>query len=228
MTPRSIDTPGVIDRVSSLFRGHPTLIQGFNTFLPPGYRIECLGGEGDERGLITVITPSGTVSQIAGQFSAGLAALPGNAAAAAGGSAAQAAAGQDSAPAGNNAPPASAAAPQGGAQPPVPYAHPPHHGTSPAPSGHQGQQPAGAAPPHGQPQPAGGARPFPGQHDASAGRTTPQVEFNHAINYVNKIKNRFSNDPETYKQFLEILQTYQKEQRPIQDVRLLPFTSVVA
>jgi len=36
---------------------------------------------------------------------------------------------------------------------------------------------------------------------------------------VNKIKNRFSNDPETYKQFLEILQTYQKEQRPIQDVR---------
>lgn len=27
----SIDTPGVIDRVSSLFRGHPPLIQGFNT-----------------------------------------------------------------------------------------------------------------------------------------------------------------------------------------------------
>lgn len=50
-------------------------------------------------------------------------------------------------------------------------------------------------------------------------RNSPQVEFNHAINYVNKIKNRFSNDPETYKQFLEILQTYQKEQRPIQDVR---------
>lgn len=44
------------------------------------------------------------------------------------------------------------------------------------------------------------------------------VEFNHAINYVNKIKNRFSNDPETYKQFLEILQTYQKEQKPIQEV----------
>ena len=29
-----IDTPGVIDRVSSLFRNHPTLISGFNTFLP--------------------------------------------------------------------------------------------------------------------------------------------------------------------------------------------------
>ena len=36
----SIDTPGVIARVSSLFRGHPELIVGFNTFLPPGYKIE--------------------------------------------------------------------------------------------------------------------------------------------------------------------------------------------
>ena len=39
-----------------------------------------------------------------------------------------------------------------------------------------------------------------------------------AINYVNKIKNRFARDPETYKAFLEILQTYQKEGRAIQDV----------
>lgn len=45
------------------------------------------------------------------------------------------------------------------------------------------------------------------------------MEFNHAINYVNKIKNRFVDDPETYKTFLEILQTYQKETRPIQEVR---------
>ena len=30
----------MIDRVSTLFRGHPNLIMGFNTFLPPGYRIE--------------------------------------------------------------------------------------------------------------------------------------------------------------------------------------------
>lgn len=46
----------------------------------------------------------------------------------------------------------------------------------------------------------------------------PPVEFNHAINYVNKIKTRFAGDPSTYKVFLEILQTYQKEQRPIQEV----------
>ncbi|KAG6829244.1 hypothetical protein H0H87_012148 [Tephrocybe sp. NHM501043] len=57
-----IDTPGVIKRVSQLFNGHPILIQGFNTFLPAGYRIECTedlrGG-----GLITVTTPSGRQMQ---------------------------------------------------------------------------------------------------------------------------------------------------------------------
>jgi paired amphipathic helix protein Sin3a len=63
------------------------------------------------------------------------------------------------------------------------------------------------------------------------------VEFNHAISYVNKIKvssskrfsevdranmvnsqNRFASQPDIYKQFLEILQTYQRESKPIQDV----------
>jgi len=37
---QSLDTPGVIAKVSTLFRGHTDLIVGFNTFLPPGYRIE--------------------------------------------------------------------------------------------------------------------------------------------------------------------------------------------
>ncbi|MBE7181088.1 MAG: hypothetical protein INR71_07755 [Terriglobus roseus] len=44
------------------------------------------------------------------------------------------------------------------------------------------------------------------------------VEFNHAISYVNKIKNRFASQPDIYKQFLEILQTYQRESKPIQEV----------
>ena len=39
----SIDTPGVISRVSNLFKGHPDLIVGFNTFLPPGFKIELHG-----------------------------------------------------------------------------------------------------------------------------------------------------------------------------------------
>lgn len=57
------------------------------------------------------------------------------------------------------------------------------------------------------------------QQQAQAQAARPPMEFNHAINYVNKIKNRFVREPETYKAFLEILQTYQKEGRAIQDVR---------
>ena len=53
-----IDTPGVIERVSQLFAGNPGLIQGFNTFLPPGYKIEC--GTGDDPNSIRVTTPMGT------------------------------------------------------------------------------------------------------------------------------------------------------------------------
>ena len=37
---QTIDTPGVIKRVSELFRGHDNLILGFNLFLPPGFKIE--------------------------------------------------------------------------------------------------------------------------------------------------------------------------------------------
>lgn len=61
LTSFSIDTPGVIQRVSELFNGHPALIQGFNTFLPPGYRIEC--GTDDNPDAIRVTTPSGTMTQ---------------------------------------------------------------------------------------------------------------------------------------------------------------------
>ena len=45
-----------------------------------------------------------------------------------------------------------------------------------------------------------------------------QVGFNHAISYVNKIKTRFASQPDIYKQFLEILQTYQREQKQIAEV----------
>ncbi|GAB5037077.1 Hypothetical protein NocV09_06000010, partial [Nannochloropsis oceanica] len=37
---QEIDTPGVIQRVSTLFRGYNKLILGFNTFLPEGYKID--------------------------------------------------------------------------------------------------------------------------------------------------------------------------------------------
>ncbi|KAJ2170719.1 Transcriptional regulatory protein sin3, partial [Coemansia sp. RSA 532] len=54
----AIDTPGVIERVSRLFYGSMSLIQGFNTFLPPGYRIEC---SDDPAEGVRVTTPSGSI-----------------------------------------------------------------------------------------------------------------------------------------------------------------------
>jgi histone deacetylase complex regulatory component SIN3 len=47
---------------------------------------------------------------------------------------------------------------------------------------------------------------------------TGQMQQAHAIHYVTKIRNRFSNEPETYRSFLKILHTYQKEQKGIKEV----------
>ena len=46
----------------------------------------------------------------------------------------------------------------------------------------------------------------------------PQVEFVHAISYVNKIKSRFANDERVYKNFLEILNMYRKNLKTISQV----------
>lgn len=52
----------------------------------------------------------------------------------------------------------------------------------------------------------------------SAAAAAKTVEFDHAIMYVTNIKKRFANQPRTYHTFLEILHTYQKEQRGIKEV----------
>ena len=57
-----IDTPSVIKRVSHLFNGHPSLIQGFHTFPPVGYHNECSTDKHDSN-FITVTTLSGTTMQ---------------------------------------------------------------------------------------------------------------------------------------------------------------------
>lgn len=44
--------------MSQLFKGHPDLIMGFNTFLPPGYKIEVQTND-----MVNVTTP-GQVHQI--------------------------------------------------------------------------------------------------------------------------------------------------------------------
>uniref|UniRef100_H2YZP8 Paired amphipathic helix protein Sin3a n=1 Tax=Ciona savignyi TaxID=51511 RepID=H2YZP8_CIOSA len=125
---QSIDTPGVIARVSHLFNGHPDLIVGFNTFLPPGYKIEVM--------IKIHIWIEKTILSSDTNHRRSLIGL-------------------------NSV------------------------------STNQPQQTTNAA---GQP-----------------------VEFNHAINYVNKIKNRFQGQPDIYKAFLEILHKYQKEQRNVKD-----------
>ncbi|KAI8370605.1 uncharacterized protein BYT42DRAFT_538182 [Radiomyces spectabilis] len=201
---QAIDTPGVIERVSTLFKGYPALISGFNTFLPPGYRIEC-SVDAYERDIIKVTTPSGVTSTTHGEPLN----LPSDT------------------PMTADAPP----------PPPPPSHYYPHLSTSipyhPSSMSYDVTNrgtsrnvdpppiPAPLLPiyhhhtssPQAQPSQINGMS----ETDASSNRRVP-VEFNHAINYVNKIKNRFAADPEIYKQFLEILQTYQKEQKPIQEV----------
>ena len=53
-----IDTQGVIRRVSRLFSGHPNLINGFNTFLPPGFEVSVTGA------FIRIIEPGGDQTYI--------------------------------------------------------------------------------------------------------------------------------------------------------------------
>lgn len=55
-----IDTPGVIERVSTLFKGHTELIYGFNMFLPPGYKIEIHSdGHGCSVPVVSMPSPPG-------------------------------------------------------------------------------------------------------------------------------------------------------------------------
>lgn len=157
---QTIDTPGVINRVSNLFKGHPDLIVGFNTFLPPGYKIEVQANETisvQQPGQATMTIQHGVVQPL----------------------------------------------------PPPPPSHPPTNTSHSGPGSHHSyHQPS-------RPSPEVPASP---QHGSQAQQQASQpVEFNHAINYVNKIKNRFQGQPEIYKAFLEILHTYQKEQRNLKE-----------
>lgn len=175
---QSIDTPGVIDRVATLFRGHPSLIQGFNTFLPPGYRVECSLDPSDPT--IRVTTPMGTTTRLESNGNGSYDQWNGQ--------------GQP---------------PQGQQQ----------QQQQPAPPGAQVDQ---GYMPYGAPDQQSSMSHL--QAAANRGNVGAErksggpVEFNHAINYVNKIKTRFSHQPDIYKHFLEILQTYQREQKPIAEV----------
>jgi paired amphipathic helix protein Sin3a len=181
----SIDTPGVIERVSQLFNMHQDLIQGFNTFLPPGYRIDT-----NNDGSIVVRTPQGT----------------------------------------SHIPAYSPAQPSRVAQmvyhPNAPNAHSigmssqqaPYHISSanePAAPTMINQVGAGASltsPTIYPPQPGPSVMHEMGVQPprSSDPAVNSQIEFQRAIAYVNKIKNRFTGDPDTYKAFLELLGKFQQ------------------
>ncbi|KAF2163855.1 hypothetical protein M409DRAFT_68133 [Zasmidium cellare ATCC 36951] len=227
----AIDTPGVIGRVSTLFAGNPELIQGFNTFLPPGYRIEC--GTGDDPNAIRVTTPMGTTVQSMPQprplsrqegGQEGLRPANGTFTPQPGAQSAQMMFSPSGRPAGPAAPIQQHLSPMEAARQQEEQR-----------AIHQQEQRGVNSLQSAVSAAAGGtglrvgisprATPMPGQdaaaHDAAAQvglEKRGPVEFNHAISYVNKIKNRFASHPDIYKQFLEILQTYQRESKPIQDV----------
>uniref|UniRef100_A0A665TJ59 Paired amphipathic helix protein Sin3b n=1 Tax=Echeneis naucrates TaxID=173247 RepID=A0A665TJ59_ECHNA len=146
---QSIDTPGVINRVSQLFHGHPDLVLGFNAFLPPGYRIEV-----PKNGIAFLQTSEAK------------------------------AASSESLPSSTSA---------GPPEPPSRLSLPLTNRES------QNQATSSSVSP-------------------PASETSP-VEFDSAISYVNKIKNRFLDHPEIYRAFLEILHTYQKEQLEVKESR---------
>lgn len=210
---QSIDTPGVIERVSNLFTGHPELIVGFNTFLPPGYKIEVKSNDQGYSFQVQVSMPSSSpsVSTIVPTSSTphtiGIATGP------------------PSSVVVTSSKPISVSntfVPHGNTSVTVPstvVTVPPLSSPAlPNKAGHYKTtvqtKPSVQIPTHVV-TPQQEHVELPG-----AQQPTPQnqpVEFNHAINYVNKIKNRFQGQPEKYKRFLEILHTYQMEQRNLKE-----------
>ncbi|KAH7923892.1 hypothetical protein BV22DRAFT_1035800 [Leucogyrophana mollusca] len=185
-----IDTPGVIDRVSMLFHGNPYLIQGFNTFLPPGYRIEMSADPRDPN-VITVTTPLGTTTQSTNN--------------------------PDSfsrmTREGGGANRGSHSLANGSGHPSQPMSR------SITPFQHSLTQPSfeSFSPGFQVPSTTAAASFLGNLSNRNAVDNKSAGEFNHAIQYLNKIKARYSDDPDIYKQFLEILQTYQKEQKHLHD-----------
>lgn len=301
---QAIDTPGVIGRVSALFEGHPELIVGFNTFLPPGYKIErdsnnqvqvsmpsttyILPNTSSSSTLSTVVaavaaagaTGGATVGPILHHSSSSGATLVANRSAhthplvvansnssstrsntssttstgnmisgsVTGHSSIVATTGSTIHSSVTSNVPAAAAAAAAAAAPTTVHLTSQHQAQSHQPQLIQQQQTATlisgvgtgnisstiksgplsnassittinlscTKTPQSQGQQMNTQDSPVTSHAATNGGTQP-VEFNHAINYVNKIKHRFQSQPEVYKQFLDILNAYQKEHKNVKE-----------
>ena len=187
---QEVDTPGVINRVSRLFRGYNNLILGFNTFLPEGYKISLEDLKRQDALLAQEEAQQRQQQQMAAAGSMGMpprvmrtASMP---------------------PRGPQMP----GQPWDDGGSPGPKVGPPY-------AMQQRQSPPGKQPlrPHPQAGP-----PSAQQQQQQPGQPHQAVEFDHAISYVTKIKRRFASDPSIYHSFLEILHNYQREQRGIKEV----------
>ncbi|CAF4001433.1 unnamed protein product [Rotaria sp. Silwood2] len=208
---QSIDTQEVINRVSTLFHGHPDLIVGFNTFLPPGYKIEVSHdhpcyiqvthpssrtesiaiGNNNSTYNLSITTPTSTTyhsstirqtSNLLNQDNEDVQ-IKNEISQQSINPTSQAV----------NALISAASAPQ------IPY-----FGTTGGfnlSTKTNKQQILNN-----------------NNNNNTINSNGQPVEFNHAINYVNKIKNRFHQNPNVYKTFLEILHTYQKQQKEAKEL----------
>ncbi|XP_055637033.1 paired amphipathic helix protein Sin3a isoform X2 [Toxorhynchites rutilus septentrionalis] len=248
---QSIDTPGVIQRVSNLFKGHPELIVGFNTFLPPGYKIEVQANDQGYAFQVSVSVPStssgtavapqpsphkySTIFQGGGQIvqtpnaAVNLMSSYGHSTSSVHSTLQSVVPASVSGTQNSNVTNI-ASIPQspqnfsrdrertisgGSGGPNLPSSNAsigPVSSADPSTINSSQQQNihrmiSQQVIPHQQQQ--------SNPPEAPVTNSTPNqpVEFNHAITYVNKIKNRFHSQPEKYKRFLEILHTYQKEQK---------------
>jgi paired amphipathic helix protein Sin3a len=61
LTCARIDTPSTAERIATLFAGRPALIDGFNTFPPPGYHIAATPQASST--LLSVSTPEGSATR---------------------------------------------------------------------------------------------------------------------------------------------------------------------
>ncbi len=197
--PHRINTPGVIERVKNLFKGYNKLILGFNTFLPEGegYKIELTpeeqaegnnGPQGNNNNNNNAAADSNHTAPAPSMNVGGMNKPP---------TATMFAGGVPGAPAGNVD---NAAANGAAALAPVTGAP----GGAPVPGQPIVNAPLGSIPPSSI-LPTGNTFAF-----TAAGKLPPatvnmntvpgsQVQQAHAIHYVTKIRNRFANEPETYR-----------------------------
>ena len=164
-----------------MFKGHPKLIDGFNTFLPQGFSIKCSPSDFNT---IIVTTPIGTSIR---RDSATLESATENTRADS----------QDLNLAESNKNQLSAE-------------YPPQQRLPPVSSFAQQQSSVqNNSQSHVQVQ---------NQEQQTETKQSTPAEFDQAINYVNKIKQRYATQPDIYKLFLENLQMYQKGLKPINEV----------